>query len=125
MPVCKVCSESKAIRDMRMWGGKATETCQTCYDAKKAGKKAPAGERAEPDAPAPAPAPRPRPTNLVAEVIVEASLGFAAKVDGENLVISQANGSREDMHADDNVTLTRAEAKRLFDSFGEWIVGAA
>jgi hypothetical protein len=121
MPVCKVCKESKPIRDMRVWGTNPTETCQVCHDAKKAAKNGSAAT--PPEAPKDSPRPEPRPINRVSEVIVEASLGFAAKVDGENLVISQANSSRE--NDDDNVTLTRSEAKRLFDSFGEWIVGAA
>jgi hypothetical protein len=125
MPVCKVCKESKAIRDMRQWGDKPTETCQDCHDAKKAQKKNGDAPGADPVAPTervaePAAAPTPPRSPAPTEIIVEASLGFAAKIDGDCIVISQANGNRE--NDDDNITLTRAEAKRLFESFGEWIV---
>lgn len=118
MPVCKVCKSEKPTRAMRMWGGIATETCQDCYDAKKGAKASgavkPADAEQQPKPPAPRLAIAPT------EIIVEASLGFAAKVDGDNLVISQANHSRE--NDDDNITLTRSEARKLFDLFGEWIV---
>lgn len=131
MPDCKVCKQTKPIREMRMWGGTATETCQVCFDLKKAQKQnggAPPPEPpADPAAPAAAPPspPRvPRSSPMPSEIVVEASLGFAAKVDGDSLVISQTCGEREDPAAPDNITLTRAEAKRLFDSFGEWIIGA-
>lgn len=125
MPVCKVCKASKAIREMRQWGGKDTETCQACYDAKKAHKGS--GSAPAPEVPAASPAPAapsdPPPRRAQAsEIVVEASLGFAAKIEGDCIVISQANHTRE--NDDDNITLTRAEAKRLFESFGEWIVAA-
>lgn len=126
MPVCKVCKESKAVRDMRAWGTNVTETCQVCYDAKKAAKNgAPpkSSEKAPEAAASPPPAPAPR-LIAVTEMICEASLGFTARIDGEQIVISQANGAREELTADDNITLTRAEAKKLFDAFGEWIVSS-
>ena len=99
MPVCKVCKESKAIRDMRMWGENVTETCLVCYEAKKAGKKT-APEGAPPAAPSAPTAAPPKPAIAPTEIVIEASLGFRAVVDGDNLIITQANHTRE--NDDDN-----------------------
>lgn len=116
---CKKCGEQKAPGEMAKYAGEPTDICKACRWGKETPKAKPAAD-APPAEAAPA---VPRNGAAQSEIVVEASLGFAAKIDGDSLVITQANASRE--NDDDNITLTRAEAKRLFDSFGEWIVGAA
>lgn len=115
MPTCKKCQQEKPKGEMAVYAGEVTETCMACRWPNRV-VKAPATSG---DA-LPAVVPAPRLAIAPTEIVVEASLGFAAKVDGDNLVISQANHSRE--NDDDNITLTRSEARKLFDLFGEWIV---
>jgi hypothetical protein len=113
MPVCKVCKESKAIREMRQWGGLATETCQACYDAKKA-------QKGTALIPAPSTEPARTPSPFVIEVAP--TMGFSAQIEDNLLVISQTNAKRED--DPDNITLSRNEAKVLFKLFGDWALAS-
>src|SRR4051812_1090763 len=121
MPVCKVCKGEKPNREMAMGGGGVTATGLEGKAEKKAKRNGGAVKADPPASPSPTPPPAPslpRPT-VPREISVAPSLGFTASVDGNSLVIAQANGSRE--NDDDNITLTREEAKALFDTFGEWI----
>jgi hypothetical protein len=113
---CKKCGEDKPESEMAVYAGSVTETCKACRwkrgggdTPKKSGaavssKKAKASE-----------------ATAAADltVVVAAGLGFSAVVDGESLVISQANSARED--DDDNITLSKTEAKVLFAQFAPWI----
>lgn len=110
MPTCKICKCEKPTREMRMWGGIATETCQACYDEKKVGKV--------PAEPAPPALVGTRAAAPALEFSVAPTMGFTAKVEGEDLTLSQVNSARPD--DDDVITLSRAEAKQLFGLFGEW-----
>lgn len=117
MPTCKHCKCEKPNREMATWGGAVTETCLECKAVRKAGRAG--AKNGVAPAPAPLPTIAPKQNGHPAEIVVEASLGFAAKVDGESLVISQANSSRE--NDDDNITLTRSEAKVLFAKYSHWV----
>lgn len=115
MPTCKICKCEKPNREMASWGGTVTETCLECKAAKKAAKGA---KEPAPDSASPAPS---SPPADGLEIVVAASLGFAAKLDGESLVITQANHTRE--NDDDNISLTKVEAKALFAKYGDWATG--
>lgn len=109
---CKKCKQDKPAAQMSKWGGKPSKVCLKCREGEK-----PAAE---------AEAPKVNGSDGAHPMLlsVAASIGFMAQVSDDGmLVISQANSSRPD--DPDNVTLTRAEAKRLFDAFGVWIVGEA
>lgn len=112
MPVCKFCKAEKPNREMSTWGGSTTETCLECKEKRKADRK-------EVKSATPAPA-SPAPSGIEGVLKIEflPSLGFSASIDEDKLVITQANGSRE--NDDDNITLTKEEANGLFRLFGAW-----
>lgn len=113
MKTCKICKQEKPNNEMRQWGGLPTSTCQVCFDAKAKGTTAlvPANQESEPVA---------QSSMDGLKISVDASFGFEATVDGENLVITQSSGEREDVDAPDNITLTRSEARALFKLFSGW-----
>lgn len=115
---CKKCGEEKTAAQMAKYAGEPTDICKAC----RWGKGPAPSSKVEVVVTPPAPLPQVQPSTMPTECVVHASLGFCARVDGDSLVISQANSSRE--NDDDNITLTRQEAKRLFDTFGEWIVAS-
>lgn len=110
MFTCRICKGDKSKAEMALWGGKVSEVCLVCKAAKKAQRQGVVIEHV-PDAP-----------RLPAPLVIQVAptMGFTAQIDENNLVITQANGSRE--NDDDNITLSRDEAKALFKLFGEWVL---
>lgn len=118
MYTCKKCKCSKAKGEMSLWGGEISEICLDCRKKMKAERGG--GDSSKPTKAAkdakPAPADEPAATDD--QLVVHAGLGFSAAIDGENLVVSQANPNRED--DPDNLTLSKSEAYVLIKKFAPW-----